>query len=145
MTRLGVTQRGGQVLARLPAHVKPQPVLTLPDGTWLGFIYPSNYGRRKRGERLLVRIVEYELDDPHRPGHQVHSRLITTLLHPDLYPARELVCLYHERWEVEITIDEIDTHQRLVERAPTLVEARRRHSGAVWAVARSLRRARGHA
>ncbi len=113
---LGVTQRGGQVLSRLPAHVKPRHVLTLPDGTWLGFICPSDYGRRKRGERLLVRIIAYELDDPHRPGHQVQSRLITTLLHPELYPALDLVCLYHKRWEVEIVIDEIDTHQRLVNR-----------------------------
>lgn len=112
----GVTRRGGQMLSRLPAHVKPRPVLSLPDGTWLGFIYPSDYGRRQQGERLLVRIIEYELDDPHRPGHRVHSRLITTLLHPELYPALELVCLYHERWEVELTIDEIDTHQRLVNR-----------------------------
>lgn len=112
----GVTRRGGQVLSRLPAHVKPQHVLTLPDGTWLGFIYPSDYQRRKRGEHLLVRVVAYELDDPQRPGHKVQSRLITTLLHPELYPALDLVCLYHERWEIEIVIDEIDTHQRLVNR-----------------------------
>ena len=26
----------------------------------------------------------------------------------------ELVCAYHERWEIEVAIDEIDTHQRLV-------------------------------
>lgn len=113
---LGVVQRGAQVLARLPAHVKPKHILTLPDGSWLGEISPSDYRRRKRGQRLLLRIIEYELDDPNRPGHKVRSRLITTLLHAELYPALELVCLYHERWEVEITIDEIDTHQRLVDR-----------------------------
>jgi hypothetical protein len=28
------------------------------------------------------------------------------------YPARALVCAYHERWEIEVMIDEIDTHQR---------------------------------
>jgi len=111
---LGVIERGAQVLSRLPAHVKPDHVLTLPDGSWLGYIYPSDYQRRKAGERLLVRIIEYELDDPDRPGHGEHHRLMTTLLHPDLYPALELVCLYHERWEVELAIDEIDTHQRLV-------------------------------
>ena len=111
---LGVIEREAQVLARLPAQVKPERVMTLPDGSWLAQVYPSAYQRRKAGERLLVRIIEYELDDPNRPGHGEHHRLITTLLHPDLYPALDLVCLYHERWEVELTIDEMDTHQRLV-------------------------------
>ncbi|HKO23224.1 MAG TPA: hypothetical protein VJY65_00630, partial [Chloroflexota bacterium] len=27
----------------------------------------------------------------------------------------ELICAYHARWEIELTIDEIDTHQRLVQ------------------------------
>ena len=31
-------------------------------------------------------------------------------------PAHDLACAYHERWEIEIVIDEIDTHQRLVGR-----------------------------
>src|SRR5438270_486856 len=33
-----------------------------------------------------------------------------------LAPGREVACAYHERWEIEIVIDEIDTHQRLVGR-----------------------------
>jgi hypothetical protein len=113
---LGVRQRQGQVLSRLPAHVKPTWVATLPDGSWLGYIYPRDYQRRKHGEHLLVRIIEYEIDDPNRPGHAQHHRLLTTLLDPDLYPVLDLVCLYHERWEIEIAIDEIDTHQRLLPR-----------------------------
>jgi hypothetical protein len=40
-------------------------------------------------------------------------RLVTTLLDPVQAPAEELICLYHERWEVELVIDEIKTHQRL--------------------------------
>lgn len=113
---LGVRERGAQSLSRLPAHVKPTCVAILSDGSWLGYIYPSDYQRRKRGEHLLVRVIEYEIDDPGRPGHAQHHRLLTTLLDPDLYPALDLVCLYHERWEIETTIDEIDTHQRLLPR-----------------------------
>ena len=113
---LGVRKREAHVLSRLPAHAKPTHVVTLSDGSWLGYIYPSDYQRRKRGEHLLVRIIEYEIDDPSRPGHAQHHRLLTTLLDPDLYPALDLVCLYHERWEIETTIDEIDTHQRLLPR-----------------------------
>ena len=42
--------------------------------------------------------------------------MITTLLNPRLAPAHDVACAYHERWEIEIVIDEIDTHQRLVGR-----------------------------
>lgn len=39
------------------------------------------------------------------------QRIITTLLDPDLYPARELAIAYHERWEIELALDEIEVHQ----------------------------------
>jgi hypothetical protein len=108
----GVLNRGGHGLARLPAHVKPTWIAALPDGTRLGYIYPSDYQRRKRAERLVVRIIEYEIDDPARPGHAQRHRLLTTRLEPDLYPARDLVYLYHQRWEIEV----IDTHKRWLPR-----------------------------
>lgn len=38
------------------------------------------------------------------------STLLTSLLDPEKYPAKELVALYHERWETEIGYDEIKTH-----------------------------------
>ena len=39
-------------------------------------------------------------------------RLVTTLLNARLAPARALIALYHERWEIELVIDEIKTHER---------------------------------
>jgi hypothetical protein len=36
---------------------------------------------------------------------------LTSLLDVDLYPAKELIQLYAQRWEEEITLDEIKTHQ----------------------------------
>ncbi|MEA1048640.1 hypothetical protein U5801_02220 [Lamprobacter modestohalophilus] len=54
---------------------------------------------------MLVRLIEYTLDDPQRPGKEERHRLLTTLLDAELDPARALVCLYHERWEEEITFD----------------------------------------
>ncbi len=111
----GVRARGAQVLARLPAHVKPERVDVLPDGTWLAYLHPSDPKRRTQ-ERLLVRVIEYTLDDPTRPGHAQPHRVITTLLDPTRYPALELIVLYHERWEVEITLDELKVHQRLLPR-----------------------------
>lgn len=108
--------RGAQVLARLPAHVKPQRVRRLPDGSHWATIQPSEYARRKRGECLRVRIIEYTITDPHLPHAGEVHRLLTTLLDPERYPAQELACAYHERWEIELVLDETATHQRLADR-----------------------------
>jgi hypothetical protein len=109
----GVQARQAHVLSRLPAHVKPERVKMLPDGSWLAHIYPSDYQRRKQGECCLVRIIEYKVTDPALADPNETHRLLTTLLDPALYPAVDLICAFHERWEIEIAIDEIDTHQRL--------------------------------
>ncbi len=110
-----VEGRGARVLARMPAHVEPKRERVLPDGSCLAWIYPSERKRRKT-ERLLVRIIEYTLTDEALPGCGDRYRLVTTLLDNAEYPALELACCYHERWEIEITIDELDTHQRLAGR-----------------------------
>lgn len=99
-------------LGRVPANVRFTPFRRLPDGSYLAYIRPSQPQRQKAGERLLVRVIEYTLDDPSRSGHAEHHRLVTSLLNYKLYPALALAVAYHERWEVEITIDEADTHQR---------------------------------
>jgi len=112
----GVRQRQGQVLARLPSHVQPKRVRTLPDGSYWAYLYPSDYQRRKRGEHLLVRIIEYTLTDPALPGYGEIHRLVTTLLDDHAYPALDLACAYHQRWDIEMVIDELDTHQRLAGR-----------------------------
>ena len=111
-----VQARQAHGLGRLPAHVHPDVVETLPDGTALAYLYPSDYQRRKQGERVLVRVISYTITDPNRPGHGETHRLVTTLLDPQLYPALDVVCAYHERWELELTIDELQTHQRLAQR-----------------------------
>jgi hypothetical protein len=109
-------KRGTHALGRLPSHVKPKYIERLADDAMLASLYPSDPTRRKRGEHLMGRIVEYTLTDPALPGYgQVH-RLVTTLLDPSLASAFELVWAYHERWEIEMLIDETDTHQRLSDR-----------------------------
>jgi len=109
-------RRGAHVLSRLPSHVKPQRIRSLSDGSYLAYLYPSEYGRRKRGERVLVRVITYTITDPALPGYGESYRVITTVLNPRHAPAHDLACAYHERWEIEIVIDEIDTHQRLAAR-----------------------------
>jgi IS4 transposase len=54
-------------------------------------------------------------------------RLITTLLDHEQAFAGELAALYQQRWEFELTLDEIETHQMshsrtLRSRTPTLVK-----------------------
>jgi hypothetical protein len=52
-----------------------------------------------------------------RPGH-APQLLLTSLLDPSRYPAAELVALYHERWEQELSYDELKTE--LLEREEAL-------------------------
>jgi Insertion element 4 transposase N-terminal/Transposase DDE domain len=110
----GVLARGSELLGRLPRTVKPgAPAATLEDGTQLVWIRPSDYGRRKkRAERVLVRLIRYTIEDPNRPGHRLEHRLITSLLDPERAGAEELVAAYHSRWEFELSVDEIKNHQR---------------------------------
>ena len=110
---LHTRRRQAHFLGRLPAHAQPKWVRNLPDGSYRAYIYPSEYQRKQHGEHLLVRVIAYTVDDPQRPGHGERQRLITSLLDPDLYPALTLAREYHQRWEIEITIDELNTHQRL--------------------------------
>ena len=107
---------GAEVLARVPSHVALKPVQTCADGSFLAYLAPSAYHRRRSGLCLLVRVIQYTIKDPALPGYRETHRLITSLLDAARYPAIDLACAYHERWEIELVIDEIDTHQRLAGR-----------------------------
>ncbi|MDQ2832039.1 MAG: IS4 family transposase [Chloroflexota bacterium] len=105
---------GAHVLGRVPSTVTLRVRHLLPDGSYWAYIYPADRERKKRGDHLLVRVIVYTLTDPARPGYGETHRLVTTLLDAQQAPALDLIMAYHERWEIELTIDEIDTHQRLV-------------------------------
>jgi hypothetical protein len=68
------------------------PVLSrLPDGSWL-----SRFGG------IPVRVIDAQVTVTTSTGHATSGcRLVTTLLDPARYPAREVAVLYRERWEVE--------------------------------------------
>ena len=61
---------------------------------------------------MWVRIISYRLTDERLGEVGTVYRLATTLLNPRVAPADVLLELYHERWEVELVIDEIKTHER---------------------------------
>lgn len=104
--------RGAEVRGRIASTLKPQRRQRLPDGTWLVWRAPSDPKRRQAGEGRLVRLIAYTLEDPARPGYGEVHRLVTSLLDWQAYPAVDLACAYHTRWEIEIAFDEIETHQQ---------------------------------
>ena len=99
------------VLARVKSALILKPIRSLSDGSYLAKIYPSSYDREKDRYGIVVRVIRYKLDDPQRVGHDEEHVLMTTLLDEEHYPASEMILLYHERWEEEITFDEQKTHQ----------------------------------
>jgi hypothetical protein len=106
-----VTSRRVKILARVTSRLILKPIRNLADGSYLAKIYKSPYDREKDRDGIVVRVIRYTLDDPQRVGHgEVHT-LITSLFDEDLYPAKELIILYHERWEQELVFDEQKTHQ----------------------------------
>jgi hypothetical protein len=107
-----VRSRGAHILARVKSNMIFTPLKQLPDGSFLAKLYPSARHREQDRDGLLVRIIEYTFDDPQRPGAGETHRLLTTLLSAREHPAQRLIALYHERWEEELAIDELKTHQR---------------------------------
>lgn len=106
-------RQGADILGRLPANIKVHIIRRLPDGSTLITLAEHDYkGNPKEGSAIRLRLIEYTVSDPALPGYGEHRRLITSLLDYQAYPALEMARLYHQQWEVEITIDETDTHQR---------------------------------
>jgi hypothetical protein len=103
--------RGVKVLARVKSGLILRPIRPLADGSYLAKIYRSPSDREKDRDGVVVRVIRSTLDDPQRVGHGEEHVLITNLFSEDLYPAKELILLYHERWEEEQVFDEQKTHQ----------------------------------
>ena len=85
-------------------------VRRLPDGSYLSKIYPSVAHRHRDTNGIAVRVIEYTLEGV--PDAEPVYRLVTTILEPEQAPAQELAALYHERWEIEGSFDELKTHLR---------------------------------
>lgn len=99
------------LLIRVTNTMVFEPIEILSDGSYLTKIYPTPWDREKDRKGIVVRIIEYTIDDPQRTGHSEVHRLMTNLLDEKEIPAIEFVEVYHERWEHEIVYDEQKTHQ----------------------------------
>jgi hypothetical protein len=93
-----VTAAGADLLIRCKDNRRLKPIQHCGDGTWL-----------TRVGALTLRVIEAEIQircagGPTRTGRY---RLLTTLTDHHRYPARDLVDLYHHRWEIETTYLEL--------------------------------------
>lgn len=101
---------GADLLWRTRQNARLDVEERLPDGSYLSRIYASTSDRRNGRNGIVVRVIDYRLKDVE--GSEPLYRLITTILDHEQAPARELAALYHERWEIETTLDELKTHLR---------------------------------
>jgi len=127
-------QTGADLLWRVRKNARLDVDKRLADGSYLSRIYGSTPDRRKGRKTLVVRVIEYRLKDV--AGAEPIYRLMTTILDPKRAPARELAALYHERWEIETTLDELKTHLRgaqIVLRSKTPELARQEFYGLLMA------------
>ena len=89
---------------------QPTHVQDLPDGSWLAHLRGTMPAAERRQKPMLVRVIDYTIDDG-RENLDTY-RVFTTLLDPAEVSAVDLAAAYTQRWEVELTFDELKTHQR---------------------------------
>lgn len=111
-----------QLLWRVNANVILPVVDVLADGSYLSVVIDTKSRLRMRylnDEQIrdlieqvgtTVRVIEYEVDNGSASNRGAY-RLITTVLDPEVVTAVELAAAYHQRWEFELALDEIEVHQ----------------------------------
>jgi hypothetical protein len=101
---------GADLLWRIKANLFLPCEERLPDGSYLSRVYASQKDQRHKENGIVVRVIEYQLEGV--AGADPIYRLLTTILDHERAPAVELAALYHERWEIETSLDELKTHLR---------------------------------
>lgn len=119
-----ITDTGAQVVFRVSTTLVLPVLEVYPDGSYRSVILdparqsPIRKRAKKAGDgehKVLAaagtpcRVVEYMI--PNRGGTTETFCLVTSILDWQDAPAYELAALYHERWEFELTLDEIEIHQ----------------------------------
>jgi hypothetical protein len=101
---------GADLLWRVKHNLRLPRETMLADGSYLTTVYPSDKDRRHRSGGIRVRVVEYRLEGV--AGAEPLYRLVSSILDPAQAPAADLAALYHERWEIEGALAELNTQLR---------------------------------
>jgi len=101
---------GADLLWRVKTNARLKCEKSLPDGSYLSHIYPSEADRRRGIHGVEVRVINYALEGV--ADAEPLYRLVTTVLDPAMASAEELAALYHERWEIETALAELKTRVR---------------------------------
>jgi Insertion element 4 transposase N-terminal/Transposase DDE domain len=113
-----VQAAGAEALFRVSSTLKLPVLQRLADDSYLSAIAPQSIPapttlgqarwRVANRQAAFVRVVEYQITD--RPDAETY-RLITTITDWRAALSGDLAAAYHQRWEFEIALDEIETHQ----------------------------------
>jgi hypothetical protein len=132
-----VRAAGADFAVRVSAKLDLPVLEWLPDGSYRSYIADPKAKNATRNRNRLAagtmkitdlpglhaRVVDYDV--PGRGKGEVFTVVTSVLDHEEL-PAPEVAAAYCERWEIEITFDEIETTQRgpaavLRSRSPDMV------------------------
>ena len=125
----GCLEAGAEVLFRATTQLNLPVLETFPDGSYRSVLIRRDIQRqvRQRARRLgqnkgpdgdlsileangiPCRVVEYSVENRSNPDEIVC--LLTSIIDHEIAPAQDLAALYHERWEFELALREIELHQ----------------------------------
>jgi hypothetical protein len=121
-----IVAAGAHAVLRVKAGVDLPVLRALGDGSWISRIADPAASRRLRRRQqkvpaaqipgIEVRVIEYTVEtEPDQHGeHEVSELfcLVTTLLDEHAYPMADFPDLYHDRWQIETAIGEVETGLR---------------------------------
>lgn len=98
---------GAKLVFRAPKNLKLACHHMLADGSYISELR-SRTGGGVQTRITKVRVIEYALDGI--PDSEPSYRLITNWMGADAPSSIELAALYHQRWTIEKSFDELKTH-----------------------------------
>jgi hypothetical protein len=109
---------GAQLLWRVTASMRLPVLQVLTDGSYLSEINRVRGGKARillgrvpdpyLATHIPVRVIEYQVDTGDGATGPETFRLITTILDPADADATELAATYHQRWEFESSLREVE-------------------------------------
>jgi hypothetical protein len=130
--------KGCDYLGRIPSLVKFTNETQQKDGSYLSGIYPPGKFRKKGFLPIKIRVIEYKVENLEKPEAEIRYRLITSLLDTKKIPAQLLACEYHQRWEVENTIDELKVHLKRAKNSYSFSKTEGSSARNLWSIIRTL-------